>query len=98
MKIKKITTRKVWTDEDNKEVVDLYNTFLALQESETKYQKAAPVRELAEKQGRSKGSVECKLMNISAIRQEHFKLPIVKGYKSLSNYNKDLLDAVKVAI
>ena len=94
MKMKPVTVRRVWTDSDNKEVVALYNLFLSYQGAGEKYQKAKPVRELAEKQGRSKGSVECKLMNISAVRQS-LGLEMVKGYKSLSNYNKQLVDAVK---
>jgi hypothetical protein len=97
MKMKKITTRKAWTHNDNRELVNLYNLFLSYQEQGVKYQKAKPVRELAAKQERSKGSIECKLMNVSAIR-ELMGLPLVAGYKSLSNYNKDLVDAVKESL
>ena len=90
MKMKPVTTRKAWTPANNRAVITLYNKFLALQQSGEKYQKAASVRALAEKQDRTKGSVECKLMNISAIHQNLLQLPIVKGYKALDNYNHDL--------
>lgn len=96
MNVKKITARKVWSDDDNREIVALYNAMLALQHNGEKFTKAPMVRLVAENQGRSKGSVECKLMNISAIRQER-GMDIVAGYKALSNYNKALVDAVMSA-
>lgn len=94
MKMKPVTTRHPWTAENNRAVIDLYNKFLAFQVAGEKYQKAASVRALAESQGRTKGSVECKLMNISAIRQNLLSLEIVKGYKALDNYNHDLAEMV----
>lgn len=93
MKMAKITARKAWTKSDNIEIVNLYNAMLELQRTGTKYSKAPMVRAVAENQGRSKGSVECKLMNVSAIRQQA-GLDIVQGYKALSNYNKELVDVV----
>ena len=69
MKMKPVTTRKTWTPANNRAVVNLYNKFLSFQDKGEKYQKAGYVRALAEKQERTKGSVECKLMNISAIRK-----------------------------
>jgi len=89
MKITKQTTRKAWTEQDNKNICELYSLFHLYQSMGTKYSKAPIVRQYAEEMKRSKGSIECKLMNISAIRQE-LSLDIVKGYKALSNYNKDL--------
>ena len=90
MKVKQIKgNRKAWTDEENMKVLALYFSFLDYQRNGEKYQKAAPVRAMAESLERSKGSIECKLMNISAIRAEH-NGEIVKGYKPLSNYNIDL--------
>jgi hypothetical protein len=90
MKMKPVTKRVPWTPEHNRELVDLYNKFLQWQESGEPYQKAKHVRALAEKQGRTKGSIETKLMNVSAIRQNVLNLPIVTGYKALDNYNYDL--------
>jgi len=94
MKPLKKSQRKLWTPENNRELVDLYNKMLALQLSDTKYSKAPLVRALATTQGRSKGSIECKLMNVSAIRQNLLQLPIVKGYKALDNYNHDLAEMI----
>jgi len=94
MKMKPVTTRQAWTPAHNRAVITLYNKFLNFEKAGEKYQKAASVRALAESQGRTKGSVECKLMNISAIRQNLLSLPIVKGYKALNNYNHDLAQMV----
>lgn len=94
MKMKPIKTRQAWTPEHNRELIDLYNKMLAFQLADEKYTKAPLVRALADAQGRTKGSIECKLMNVSAIRQNLLQLPIVKGYKALDNYNHDLADMV----
>jgi hypothetical protein len=56
------------------------------------YKKIAVVRELMQHLGRSKGSVEAMMMNISAAR-EKAGLGIVQGYKPLKNYNRGL-DAI----
>ena len=50
-----------------------------------------------EQAGRTKGSVETKLMNISA-SMVAMGLPTVTGYKALSNRSKGLDDAVKATI
>ena len=94
MKMKPVQTRKAWSIQDKIEIVALYDYFLQQQLNGTKYQKAKSVRKLAEKQGRSKGSIECKLMNISACRQD-IGLVFVTGYKPLKNYEHDLLNLVK---
>ena len=94
MKMKPVTKRQPWTTAHNRQIIELYNQFMNWQESGEPYQKAAHVRALSEKQGRSKGSIECKLMNISAIRQNVLNLPIVTGYKALDNYNYDLAEMV----
>lgn len=96
MKMKPLnkTQRKAWTPENNRELIDLYNSMLKLQEQGEKFNKAAMVRVLVENQERTKGSIECKLMNVSAIRQNLLQLPIVKGFKALDNYNHDLAEMV----
>ncbi len=98
MNIKKINTRKQWSDTDVNQCIALYLSFLDSQQHNEAYTKAKPVRELAELQGRSKGSIECKLMNISAACCA-LNMPYVKGYKPLVNYNKALeqqiLDYIK---
>jgi len=89
MNIKKITDRKDWNDKDAKQLIALWFQFMSFQVNAEKYQKAAPVRLLAELQGRSKGSIEAKLMNVSAVMVKNGHA-FVKGYKPLSNYNREL--------
>ena len=93
MRMAKVTTRVQWTPEHVEAMLHLYFSFLASQRAGTAYTKAAPIRELAAEQGRSKGSIEAKMMNVSAVLnfQAH---DWVTGYKPLSNYNKALLDQV----
>ena len=93
----KITTRKPWTDSDVKELMSVYAGFLAAELSDRAYVKATAVRELAAKLERSKGSIEAKMMNVSAVLQDHGQ-PFVKGYKPLSNYSKSLIDQVSESI
>lgn len=90
MKTIKINQRKAWTDTDNKEIISLYNTMLSYEHDGKKYVKAKLIRDYTEKMERSKGSIECKLMNVSAIRQNVLNLGIVHGFKPLNNYNHDL--------
>ena len=94
MKTIKIQSRQPWTPAHNRAVVTLYMQFLHWQRTNIKYQKAKYVRALAEKQGRSHGSVEAKLMNVSAIRQNLLNLEIVTGYKALNNYAHDLAEMI----
>jgi len=89
MQIKKITTRVQWSDDHEKEVAVLWFFFLNKQVKGEKVVKSKYYQALADKQGRSKGSIETKLMNCSAIAQEN-GLPAVKGYKALSNYSKSM--------
>ncbi len=89
----KITNRKAWSDDENRAQVALYLVFYAKQKSGEKYQKASSVRALAEKLGRTKGSIEAKLMNVSGVMVD-LERDWVNGYKPLSNYNKALRDTV----
>ncbi len=95
MKVKAIEgNRKLWTETDNRALVKLYNNMLTVQASDEKLVKAPLLRALAAELGRSQGSIECKCMNVSAIRQNLLGLPIVKGFKALDNYNHDLAEMV----
>jgi len=94
MKMKPVTVRKAWSDSDVIELLDLYTFFYRCQTTSVPYTKAAAVRAIAANQQRSKGSIECKLMNVSAVRQI-MGLDWVQGYKPLSNVNKALIDQVK---
>ena len=89
----KITKRKAWTDNESLAVIELYNYFLNCQLNDEAYTKASKVRHLAELLGRSKGSIEAKLMNVSAVMRDLGNV-WVTGYKPLSNYNKSLKDQV----
>jgi hypothetical protein len=94
MNIKATTTRKIWTDEDVYSLLTVYDAFLKHQFANEAYTKAATVRALAELQGRSKGSIECKMMNVSAVLSDGGG-DYVTGYKPLRNYNKALRDQVE---
>ena len=94
MKPLKIQKRQPWTPADNRAVINLYDQFLSWQQAGTKYQKAKHVRALATSQGRSHGSVEAKLMNVSAVYQNLLNLETVKGYKALNNYAHDLAEMI----
>lgn len=90
MKTIPIKKRVPWPPEHNRQLIDLYNTMLSMELAGKPYKKAPMVRALAEKQGRSKGSVEAKLMNVSAIYENVLNKPRIKGYKPLINFNKSL--------
>ena len=93
MNMKPVTTRVAWTSDNVNALLELYGYFLQCQRDGVKYSKAQLVRELAASQGRSKGSVEAKMMNVSAVLQS-LGVDWVNGYKPLGNYNKALLDQV----
>ena len=95
--IKTTGKRTPWGVIEIEQVITLYNEFLINQINGVKYSKAQPVRDCAANIGRSKGSIECKLMNISAIRNSN-GLDIVNGYKPLDNAQKLLVDMVQLDI
>ena len=98
MRAIKTTGKRIpWGIIEIEQVISLYNEFLINQRNGTKYSKAAAVRACSESIGRSRGSVECKLMNVSGIRAD-MGLDIVKGYKALGNSQKLLVDMVKADI
>jgi len=93
MKMAKVTTRVTWTPEHVEGMLDLYFNFLSSQRAGTAYIKAHQIRDLAQDQGRSKGSVEAKMMNVSAVL-DVLGHDWVNGFKPLVNYNKALFDQV----
>lgn len=93
MNMHKITTRKPWDNNDLLEVCKTYLSFLRSQAAGEAYTKAPAVRACAERCQRSKGSIEAKMMNISAILQDHGR-DWVTGYKPLSNYQKSMVETV----
>lgn len=84
--------RTGWTDTETMALVGIYDVMLALSaagrlgRAKGQTSKAQLVRSYmaTDAPTRSKGSVEAKLMNLSAVRVE-LGLPIVNGYKPLPN-------------
>ena len=90
------TTRRDWNETEQRAISLAYCIMLSAQQRGEKFNKSAIRRELRgteQDQGplyfRSNGSLEAKLMNCSAAA-ESLGMPIVKGYKPASNYQKAL--------
>ncbi len=94
MKAIKIKTVNPWTVQHDEQCYELYMQFLQWQRDGEKYQKAKHVRALAEKQGRSHGSIEAKLMNVSAIRRDLLASDWIDGYKPLNRYAHQLAKTI----
>jgi len=103
--------RKNWTDTENVAVVALYRAMAARVESGEKYNKAAMIRraqwldpDTRECRGqlwqRSRGSIESKLMNVTAIVEQFGcgRSMANHGYRPLPNYQASLRDAVLDAV
>ena len=84
---------KGWTDEENDAVVADYFSMLSCDLAKEKYVKADHNRALQEKVGRTKGSIEFKHQNISAVLQGLGETWI-DGYKPKFNFQTSLVDAV----
>jgi len=86
---------EAWSEAEVLAIVEDYFSMLALELKGIPYNKAQHNRELAQRlNNRSKGSIEMKHMNISAIMHE-LGMPAISGYKPYSNYQRNLLpDAV----
>ena len=82
-----------WSDSENEAVVATYFAMLSDEVSGRAYNKAAHNRALQEQTGRSRGSIEFKMCNISAVFRG-FGLPIVSGYQPRFNFQMSLAEAV----
>jgi hypothetical protein len=84
-----------WSEAEVLAIVEDYFSMLALELKGIPYNKAQHNRELSQRlNSRSKGSIEMKHMNISALMNE-LGMPAISGYKPYSNYQKNILpDAV----
>ena len=82
-----------WTDDELDLIVADYFAMLEAERSGQAYVKAHRNRALREKIGRSRGSVEFKHQNISAVLLE-LGMDWVFGYKPAVNYQHALIDAV----
>lgn len=89
----KVKTRVQWIPEHVEAMLDLYFNFLASQRADMAYIKAHQIRDLAKYQGRTKGSIEAKMMNVSAVL-DVLGHDWINGFKPLVNYNKALFDQV----
>lgn len=86
---------KAWSEIEVEAIVEDYFSMLAMELKGISYNKAKHNRELSQRlNNRSKGSIEMKHMNISAIMNE-LGMPAISGYKPYGNYQKNILpDAV----
>jgi hypothetical protein len=82
-----------WSELENDAVVECYFSMLSDELAGRPYNKAANNRLLQEQIGRSRGSIEFKLCNISAAAQG-FALPFVEGYKPRFNFQMSLAEAI----
>lgn len=74
-----------WTDLENDACVASYFAMLSQELAGETYNKAAQNRLLQEQTGRSRGSIEFKLCNVSAAFRG-FGLPVIKGYQPRFNF------------
>jgi hypothetical protein len=82
-----------WTDDELDIIVADYFSMLEAERSRQAYVKAQHNRALQERIGRSRGSVEFKHQNISAVLLE-LGMDWIYGYKPAINYQNALIDAV----
>ena len=83
-----------WSDSEIEAIVVDYFAMLTQEQSGQAYNKTEHRRALMETIDRSKGSIERKHMNISAVL-ERFGLPYIDGYKPYSNFQQALFKAVE---
>ena len=81
-----------WSDTENDAVVASYFGMLSDELSGRRYNKASQNRALQEQTGRSRGSIEFKLCNVSAACVG-LGLPIIKGYRPRSNFQMSLAES-----
>ncbi len=82
-----------WSDAENDAVVGSYFSMLTDELAGRSYVKAAHNRLLQEQIGRSRGSIEFKLCNVSAAIKA-FGLPMIEGYQPRFNFQMSLAEAI----
>lgn len=85
-----------WSEAEIKIVISQYFSMLAHEIANEPYIKAQHNRFVQEATGRSKGSIEFKFQNISAVLNK-LSFPWIAGYKPMSNYQGALLGAIESA-
>ncbi|MCM2973329.1 DUF3883 domain-containing protein [Larsenimonas suaedae] len=84
-----------WSDAEVEATVITYREMLIAELSGQRYTKSKLNEKLIEKlEGRSKGAIEFKHSNISAVLRDA-DCPYVEGYKPRSNYQQSLVEAVE---
>lgn len=83
-----------WTDNEIDLIVADYFIMLDMEVYRQPYVKAHRNAALQEATGRSRGSIEFKHQNISAVLLE-LGLPWISGYKPMANYQKALIDGIE---
>lgn len=85
--------RADWSDAENDSVVLAYLDMLGRELRHQPYVKTETNRRVQEATGRSRGSVEFKFANVSAVLNEMHH-PYIRGYQPRSNFQDSLRDAV----
>ncbi len=88
---------KDWSDREIGAIVRDYFVMLEHEQMGRAYSKAEHRRVLMRVVRRSKGSIERKHMNISAVMKD-LQLPHIRGYKPYRNYQRALYEAVKASL
>lgn len=83
-----------WTSEENAATVAAYLDMLEQELTGQPYVKAEINRRLVARIGRSKGAVERKFQNVSAVLRDE-RCIFVDGYKPLGNYQQSLAEEVR---
>ncbi|WP_194944149.1 hypothetical protein [Aeromicrobium sp. S22] len=89
--------REGWSDQEIAVTVDSYFRMLEAELAGDPYRKVDENSKVVEATGRSRGAVEFKYANISAVLDE-LGLTYVAGYKPRSNYQVELRTAVAAAV
>ncbi|NOX72311.1 MAG: DUF3883 domain-containing protein [Alphaproteobacteria bacterium] len=91
---KRDPTGKPWKNDEIDIIVGEYFAMLRLEIQKKSFVKAQINRRIQEIIGRSKGSIEFKNQNISAVLQK-LGLPVIRGYVPLENFQKALFDGIE---
>lgn len=86
-------TQNHWEDNENDAVVASYFSMLSYELFGRPYNKAANNRELQDRTGRSRGSIEFKLSNVTAACVS-LGLPTIQGYRPRFNFQMSLAESV----
>lgn len=89
--------RESWTSEENAATVAAYLDMLEQELTGQPFVKSEINRRLVERIGRTRGAVERKFQNVSAVLRDE-RCIFVDGYKPLGNYQQALADEVRTQL